>query len=215
MFKYNKTVMDANVFSFIYGCAMRDAILQRSFHGERRWVANVPEAQMIVKKYIERVINGEFSQAGEDVKLAHDEAFCEAAIQVCDAINGYPQKPAGCGPFEFGNAQKLINMTVKHVYLHTYTMNLLNLPQVRERFRYCHCPMDSIMLQKVWELRKSKLDSTFRKPWGNEAFECDETTKKQTLPKRYKLFQNTILDIIAESNGDVFPIEFDYIIWKN
>ena len=87
----------------------------------------------------------------DTVRAAHEKLFLETAINVCKSINNYEGKPDTAGNFSFGNAQKLINMTIKHIYLHTYTIDSLGFPSIRERFRYCHCPMDSIMLQDVWK----------------------------------------------------------------
>lgn len=221
-YNYNNMKMDEKVFNFIYGCALRDAILQKSYDGERTWIgSDVPEAQDYVKKYINRVLMGEFEKDDEAVKKAHDKAFLETAINVCNAINGYIKKPIGAGRFSFGNAQKLINMTVKHVYAHTYSIHTVGYSSIRERFRYCHCPMDSIMLSTVWKeyretfgLKERKiLGSNFGKAWGKEDFEIDKVGNAM-LPTRYTKFQNAILKTIVKDGGNVFPIEYDYIAWK-
>lgn len=221
-YNYNDVKIDEKVFIFIYGCALRDAILQKSYVGKRTWIgSDVPEAQGYVKDYINRVLMGDFRKDDETVKKDHDKAFLETAINVCNAINGYTKKPRGAGMFSFGNAQKLINMTVKHVYAHTYSIHTVGHSSIRECFRYCHCPMDSIMLSTIWkeyreifDLSKRKiLGSDFCKAWGNENFEAD-TFGKAILPTRYVNFQKAILEIIAKDGGNIFPIEYDYIAWN-
>jgi len=215
MYYYNKTAMDKRVFEFIYGCALADAVLQRAFTGERTWITDVSEAKSYVKKYVDDILAGRFAENNDSARDSHEKMFLETSLNVCRAVNDYAQKPDSAGNFSFGNAQKLINITIKHVYLHTYTINALGYPSVREHFRYCHCPMDSIMLQDVWKRKKHELSSDFRKAWGNEDFELDDKTFCPCLPQRYKRFQKMIRDIIKENNGDIFPIEYDCIVWKH
>lgn len=221
MYAYNKVALDDRVFVFIYGCAMHDAILQKSFTGEKKWVGQVSEARTAVKHYIDSVLCGEFSNGSESVEKAHEKAFLETVNAVCCAINTSTLREANADVFSFGNAQKLINMTVKHVYAHTYSN-----PSVRECFRYCHCPLDSIMLGKVWKAYKEAFGKEkttcdlgnsvdFQTSWGNEGSENGRQAKLSVLPPRYSRFQNAIKAIVQKERGDMFPIEFDYIIWKN
>ena len=116
------------------------------------------------------------------------------------------------------NAQKLINIMVKHTYSFCYFT-----PKLRENFRYCHCPLDYIMLNEVWkrykenigtEKRKTTLKNTefFCRAWGNEGQEGDIQPEIYEFPERYLKYQTAIREIIGE--GDLYPIEFDYIVWK-
>lgn len=226
-YTYNHNEISDRVWVFIYGCAMHDAILQQAFTGDKDWIGKVEEPKKILRKYIDRVLTGEFVQNNEEAKNAHDKLFLSTANEICEKINSSPMKPtkskssnSKIGVFSFGNAQKLINMTVKHVYTFTY-----NDPNIRKCFRHCHCPMDSIMLKKVYDLyekeygRKKKLDELtvkFNDPWGNEGWN-DKTETQPTLkdfPPRYKKFQNSILKFIEKNSGDIFPVEFDYRAWK-
>lgn len=216
MYIYNKEEIDSKVFRFIYGCALRDAILQKSFQGKRTWVYDVCEAQKEVKEYINQVLKGDFKENTPEKKNAHDKAFLETAKNVCKAINSYEDKPANAGTFHFGNAQKLINMTVKHVYAHTYSIHTVEYSSIREHFRWCNCPMDQDMLETVWEHyngNEYKYKKDFCAPWGRENFE-NEKNGDPRLPKRYIAFQDTVNAIIKKDNNSVFPIEYDYIDWK-
>lgn len=72
-YNYNDVKIDEKVFIFIYGCALRDAILQKSYVGKRTWIgSDVPEAQGYVKDYINRVLMGDFRKDDETVKKDHD-----------------------------------------------------------------------------------------------------------------------------------------------
>ena len=210
---YNRNEIRAAVFDFIYGCALRDAILQKAFECEdKKWVRKVTVAQALVRNYIDCILRGDYASPAS--KSRHDEFFISTANAVCAAINS--AKPSSCAcTFTFGNAQKLINMTVKHVYAHTYSC-----PKTRECFRNCHCPMDSIMLEKVWKAYKDTFDDKSRKAalissdyfhsaWSNEGI----TLPLSLLPNRYERFQNAIVEIIAKNGGDILPIEYDYLVW--
>jgi hypothetical protein len=225
MYIYDKTHIDVKVFDFIYGCAMHDAILQKAFNSKNKeWVSKVTEAQDAVRAYIDRILSGEFKLDDNSAKVAHDEAFRKTALDVCKKINDAKSiyKDAD-GTFCFGNAQKLINMTVKHVYSHTYSIHTASLGSIRECFRHCHCPMDSIMLDKVWKRYKTEFNTSrpgtalgknFKDPWGSEDFKSDENGNA-LLSDRYKKFQSTIEEILSKTKSDVFPIEYDYLVWKN
>ena len=228
-YNYHSSTMDDVVFNFIYGCALVDAITQKSFDGDKAWIGKeVPEARETVKTYITQVLSGTFEQECDASRAKHEAAFLEAAITLCKQINDKGKALGQKGTFHFGNAQKLINMTVKHVYAHTYSMQAVTGKSMREKFRYCHCPMDQKMLEIVWKAYKNtdrretlghgnkyngKHEAGFCKPWGNEDFALDEH-EKPALPMRYLRFQKGITDHIAAQNGDIFPIEYDYLEWK-
>lgn len=211
MYNYDKAVLDGRIFNFIYGCALHDAVLQKAFKGERKWIEEITEAKEFVKEYINDVISGNLIDESK-----HERKFLETAQNVCRAVNS--KKPDSVGLFSFGNAQKLINMVAKHVYAHTYSIHLAcnGSMSIRENFRYCHCPMDSIMLEKIEKAAKDnkiELVSNFRKSWGSEDFEKDEDGKVK-IPSRYVSFQKAIKEIIQANNGDIFSIEYDYVEWK-
>ena len=220
---YNKDLMNSKAFAFIYGYAIRDAILQQAFKGgKKEWIEKIPEAHAVVRGYVSRVLNGDFSENSTETKAAHDACFIKTARDVCDAIN--QKRPEGVTEsFSFGNAQKLINIITKHIYAHSYTLNLLDCVDIRSRFRFCHCPMDSIMLKTVWDKygelfgnseRRNKLgySTEFRKSWGSEDFEISDGERIQ--PQRYTSYQTAINRIINEEDMQIFPMEYDYLVWK-
>lgn len=208
---YDKDELSAKVFDFIYGSAMRDAILQRAFNGKKDWVGGVENAKDHLRKYVDCIINNKFSSQ-ED----HDQCFIKTANEICKSINK-EKPPIAKDVFSFGNAQKLINIAVKYTYGICYYA-----PELRENFRYCHCPLDSIMLKKVWKLylktkgadkRKVKLKDAdfFLKSWGDEGQDRDIQPEFFDCPERYKTYQSAIREIIGK--GNLYPIEFDYLLW--
>lgn len=209
---YDRQTISNKIFEFIYGCAMRDAILQKAFIGEKSWVEGIEEPKSILKTYIDKVLNNEFESQEN-----HDEIFLETANDIFKAINN--QKPDYASDvFSFGNAQKLINITAKHIYSLCYGNS-----DLRDSFRYCHCPLDSIMLNKVWKMykdcfgndaRRNQLLSKefFCQSWGNEGMQENIQPELLSFPKRYGKFQNAIRDIIGDN--DLYSLEFDYLVWQ-
>ena len=63
MLTYNNDEMNIRTFSFIYGCALHDAILQKAFRGKKDWIAKVTLAQEPVKEYINSVLSGKFKES--------------------------------------------------------------------------------------------------------------------------------------------------------
>lgn len=211
-YSYNQDEISTRIFDFVYGCAMHDAILQRAFIGKKDWVVKVEDAKDHLRKYIDCIINNNFHSQDE-----HDAHFIETANEICKTINA--KKPSVAKDvFSFGNAQKLINIMVKHTYSFCYFT-----PELRDNFRYCHCPLDSIMLNEVWKRYKENVGEEKRKitlknneffcqAWGNEGQEGDVQPEVYEFPERYLKYQIAIREIIGE--GDLYPVEFDYIVWK-
>lgn len=209
---YNKNEALTKTFDFVYGCAMHDAILQRAFNGKKDWVGKVEKSKVLLREYVDKVLENGFSS-----QKNHDAYFLKTVNAICKEIN--TKKPLEAeDSFSFGNAQKLINITIKHIYSFCYYN-----PELREKFRYCHCPLDSIMLNKVWKMykdsfggqkRKNELKDTkfFCRSWGNEGQEGNCQPELLEFPERYVKFQNAIKDIIGTDN--LYSIEFDLLIWQ-
>lgn len=208
--RYDEKVLTEKVFDFLYGCAMRDAIGQKAFQGKKDWVGKLSAPKPVLRAYIDKVLQNGFTSQQE-----HDAYFLQMANKLCNLINSSRPTEA-TGVFSFGNAQKLINMTAKHSYSLCY-----NNPGLREGFRFCHCPVDGIILETVWqryenrfgkEEQLQKLTADFRKPWGNEGTENGIQPELTAFPQRYAAFQKAIYKLIG--NGDIYPVEFDYLYWK-
>ncbi len=173
-----------SVFDFAYGGAMRDAVLRGAYNGERKGLVNNQDAKKKVRKFADRVLAGEFSSQ-ED----YDLAFYDTAEHI-----PLPN-------FTFGNGQKLVNMTLKYLYIGCYYNS-----NMRNVFAFCHCPMDGIMLKKAWDKRTLLSDITlgtynyFLKGWG-----ADIDTA------RYKKFQKAIRFLAAEDG--VTALEYDFLHW--
>ena len=210
---YDQEYISNKVLEFIYDCALRDATLQQAFKGKKDWIKEIDEARQRMRVFTDRLLSGCFESEND-----YNGCFLSTVNTICEIINN--NKPADAiDSFSFGNAQKLINMTAKYVYTLCYMK-----PEMRDRFRFCHCPMDSIMLDRVWrkyeeefgtEKRKNDLEKSddFHKGWGAEGLNDEYGQPKlNAFPHRYELYQNAVKNLIGD--GDLYPIEYDYLVWE-
>jgi len=196
------------IFDFNYGSALGDATMQRAYFGKKIWMREVEAAKKPVRLLCDRVLHGDFHDQEE-----YDNEFYKVGHQVCDAINaaGNYYNKDHPNEFTFGNAQKLINMTMKHMYEMSYVQ-----PDLRNCFQWCHCPADNIMLYSVWNIYKSKNEAEkllgdkydFLKSWSKE--DWTDISRYQTYQKAVRKLS---VEVSAVYNGPLIPIEFDYYIW--
>lgn len=202
--------MDSIIFKFVYIVAMRDATLQRSYDGKKKWLMDCkkfPNSSEKLKKFIDDVVKEKFDNQSD-----YDKRFITVAESICEEINSKAQK----NEFTFGNAQKLINIMMKYYYIHTY-----NSEKAKNAFRFCHCPMDGQLLKAVWEKRNDLSNPSmlgksddFMKSWGKEEFELINGEK--AIPIRYLMFQKAVKELsqsICIKERNLFPLEYDYYIW--
>ena len=198
-----KICLDYHIFKFVYIEAMGDAVNQRAYEGKKKWLEGEDVMKSLkegIEHLINKVINGEYSSQEE-----YDKDFLALTIDVCSCINNKAKN----NKFTFGNAQKLINIMLKYFYITSYKND-----SEKEKFRFCHCPMDQQLLKKVWDIwvEFDKVTTRgqkgyFLKSWGNEDFEEDESGNK-TFPKRYDLFQKKVRYFSKLKNMN--PLEYDY-----
>ena len=176
-----------------------------------------------IKDYITNVIatSGDEAITLDDI----DCLFYTTAITVCDNINNI-NKELKNDTFTFGHAQKLINMTVKYLYIANYfTGHML------DKFKRFHCPMDSKMKDCVVQEYKKHLSSNPKGEnllngisWSNVSWSKLNLTKneedKQKCPA-YDAYQKMVR-YLAENTIDedgnrivLSPLEYDFYMWNN
>ena len=178
--------VDNKIFDFAYMMAFRDATMRNAF--PRR--VGEEDGDFHDRKEIHDYINAIMKIAGQDNQLE----VLGIIKALCDEEN------TDCG-FTFGNAQKLVNMTAKYMFLSTYGDE-----QKGELFGKCHFPMDGVMMEWVTKhCADYGLESvTFKVPWSKLKND-DESLAV------YNTFQDYI-DRIANKE-DVSVIEVDFIFW--
>lgn len=197
--------VDEKIFDFIFIEAMGDATIEGAYgegKSELKDVSKLSQSKKSLCTFVEKVREGGFSNQ-ED----YDDEFLELAKTVCSEIADI----TGDNEFTFGNAQKLINMTLKYFFITTYGRG----KEERDKFQFCHCPMDVTMINTVWghrdelgDLMKEVKSDYFHKSWGNEDFE------NGCYPERYKIFQCAVRFLCDNDKEDLFPIEYDFWKWN-
>lgn len=203
-----KDYINDEIFAFIYTVAMRDAVIQLAYKGEKKplmksEILNLLKGEM--ECLIDKVLNDKYTSQN-----TYDEDFLRATISISKHINNKMRNEE----FTFGNAQKFLNIFLKYLHIISYKNS-----ELKKNFRFCHCPMDQQLLKSIWDSRadidgdiKLKKRDYFLKSWGNENFEIDENGSKM-FPKRYILFQQAVR-CLASKDG-ITPLEYDYRIWNS
>lgn len=201
------------LFAYAYGSALHDAVNQQAFQGKKKPLRNNQKAQNIAKEYIDAILAGsnpDFYETAEKI----EDSFAEFVSANYDEIATFQEDANGDSiipQFRFGNAQKLINMTVKNMYLLAYADENL-----RDKFYRCHSPMDNrivdLMRKELTRLKTEgdKEATALLDQWrdcGNTGWSRIESTDRE----KYEKFQ-VIIRFLAEKDG-ISPIEYDFKMW--
>ena len=207
----NKTMQDY-LFAFAYEEALRDATLMQSFAGEKAYLKKCCAGKKAVREYVDGILSGK-----------QEKSFDETEKAVEDAFNCFIKSNEKNQEFTFGNAQKLINMTVKYMFLSAYAHD--DYSTFRDRFVESHCPMDSIMCQIVknkfdedvsddakaikqrYQHGKSTWKGYLNLPWSSMKRDDNES-----VPVEYSCFQEIVKYLAKKEN--LIPIEYDYKYWE-
>ena len=212
--------IDQKIFDFVYHEALNDATLQGAYYGNKEEIEEIIEAKECIKEYVDKIVRGD----KYDFDAVVDKV--EVALQKSGIITRQGSNDDPKSVFSFGNIQKLINMTVKYIYIGCYSNKRL-----RGRFKDCHCPMDNYMLKIVWkeydklEVKNEDLLLTLNDGskksrsisgvcWSQIGF--DSTGDKKSK-KIYDNFQRMINELCKakskELSRKVSPVEYDYFMW--
>lgn len=199
--------LNDNIFRFIYITAMRDAVGQKAYDGNKKWTERndiYQSLKNIIEPLVKNVLNNIYLSSEE-----YDAELLKVIIHVCDYMNIQKE----CNKFTFGNSQKLVNMIMKYFYITCYDDD-----NNKSNFRYCHCPVDSIMLQRVWsKCRDRDKEKTNRKrdwflqSWSKEEFDTGVNGNRK-YPERYNAFQQAVRYFSGDKK--ISPIEFDFEEWN-
>ena len=243
--------IDDAIFDFAYVMAMRDATQQRAFSATDKkllWQAHSDEnreealaplrenIKKLLRNYIGKILDEnvkpedvpDFYEVADKIQRAANEFVKEASMKVPPKEG--EQADGKLAVFTFGNTQKLINMTVKYMFIATYDR-----PELRERFKQCHCPMDSIMLDQVakrvgvveTESKQKEFATKFVKvvkhrdgskehkikdiSWSTLEWKSSGKGTETGAPNEYLLFQAAIKELAEEKSLN--PIEYDFFAW--
>lgn len=181
-------MINDKIFGFIYGLALRDATIRVTESGVKDKLLKNVKIKELVKHYAEDIIEG---KEPDFYKVAQNIESNKDGVKIT-----------------FGNIQKLLNMTMKYLYIKYYDD-----ADVRRYFRVCHAPLDGIMRDFVYTKYKDLFGKApkYRKSMSWSTLELGN----KDYIESYKQFQQAVRDIINESKLNMIPIELDYVAWKN
>ena len=200
--------LQKTIFDFSYGAALGDAIGQKAFEGKKKPLRDNEEAKYIARQYIDDIINGkkpDFYKTSYALEKSFTQYIAENKSKIIYIKkDGNPSDPI----FRFGNAQKLLNMLAKNMFLLVYQDELL-----RANFAQCHCPMDNIMIAIVKEELKGTDEkaSLLLKRYKDSEKLAWSRIEEEDL-EQYEAFQACV-KFLADKQ-DISPIEYDYWQWK-
>ena len=203
--------IDLYIFDFCYELALQDATIRSAFTGPLVDIRNINGIKVIIESYISALFN-----VNEDIPKP-----IEVINSIVELLRDYNDRKESTKQFRFGNVQKLVNMTVKYLYIKAYNCNIL-----RCRFNNCHCPIDSQIIGKLKRYLVNNEDAYNR--WNARLVEYRQKglIKRRSIDTmlnnisfsninqhEYQLCQE-IIDSIVENDDEITnAIEFDYKYW--
>lgn len=195
--------MNDKIFEFAYELALRDATMMKAYpvkdkNQYLRKTEVAEKAKQHLKDYVDKIIESELTEA------EHEDMFNNLSKELANVFTVNNCTKA----FTFGNIQKLINMTVKYMYIATY-----NNKELRKNFKCCHCPLDRKMRDVIWSKIKDKEIDGCEKEINylrEKGFKNCVWSKLENPDGFYKAFQTIVRHIEKDGN----PIEFDYKNWS-
>ncbi len=201
--------LQKTIFDFAYGAALGDATGQKAFEGKKKPLRHNEKAKDIAREYIDGIIRGitpDFFKITEALEKSF-EYYIKNNINYIkyETKDGKQPEPV----FRFGNAQKLINMLAKNMFLLVYQDESL-----REKFKQCHCPMDNVMIDTVKRELAEKGDEEAKHLLAE--YKKSEKAAWSRIERgnfeQYENFQKCVRYLASKEN--LSPIEYDYMMWE-
>jgi len=210
--KYDVDVQN-RIFDFCYMNALRDATLQLAFSGKTKDIAESEDVKELVKEYAR-------SLAGITKPIQDDNYIYNLIDLITNMAPQSHDKENRIVMFKYGNAQKLVNMTAKYLFIRNYSKM-----EYIELFKKCHCPMDSLIIKAMKKDIKirSDLDKSIKAIYDGIYDKENTNTWREYLDlpwslcseERYRFFQTVINKIIENKyNNEISPLEYDYLMWN-
>ena len=192
-------VINEHIFSFIYGKALDDAMMQvyKNESGDKDTLAENDAIRDVVKIYAERLINGDSPD------------FYDTVSEILDQNDKSERR---IKHLTFGKVQKLVNMTTKYLYIKYYDD-----PEMKHRFDKCDAPLDNIIRDFVFEsyfiVQGRKRKRGENPPGFDKEFSWSALDGADGI-KVYQSFQNAVDFIIQKKDLEISRLEFDYRYWE-
>ena len=193
------------VFDFIYEESMNDATRRTDAASSKSNIMKIEEIKTVVRDYAEQIINGIDENKGSKFEISK-KYFMQCTDSILEAIAKAKKrgKPACC--FTFGNAQKLVNMIMKRLYIRHYGTDRAT------GFKYCFCPMDMRMRDKIAKEYKKVFEKTVEYDCQCAWSKMDKQGKNKYDIENFWLFQKAIDDLLGDKKYMDYKnrLEMDY-----
>lgn len=208
-----QATIDDKIFNFAYIMAMRDATQQQAFPAaNKKLLWEKADETVVAYSLLKGYINDILDKGKQEQDFYEVEKDIEKAVNEFIKTNGMKKATKKDEPesnedavFTFGNAQKLINMTAKYMFISAYQDS-----DKAKLFDQCHCPMDSVMIEKVASRAKGSADVYADvKLFKNSNVRWSRITSEKKEP--YEAFQRVVQCLAKEQK--LSPLEFDFHVW--
>lgn len=200
----NQNINDL-IFDFCYEMALRDSTMRKSYSGKLENLRpgkdkkDANAMRSVVRRYIDSL---------------HGDMNSDQIINVINKVIKASENIDKCNSFSFGNAQKLVNMTAKYMYIAVYQTESL-----RKKYRNCHCPMDSIIVDKlICDIKKqgktneaiSSFQSILRRK--DRAWISFLKTPLCKVEEMHYMYFQYLISMVKDE--DISLLEYDYYNWR-
>lgn len=172
-------LIEEDIFKFAYVLAFRDATMRKAYQ-------NDSDDKKACKENAKTVVNDALKV------FLSDKVFMPM-----EYIDGILDKTKDNG-FSFGNAQKLLNMFFKYLYIGGSFD-----PKMKKKFDACDCPIDGVMIKIIRE--NPRVSTEFKK-----VFPSDFPWSKKLTPEKYNVFQEEVDRLKDEGTS---RLKFDFDNW--
>lgn len=175
---------------------IKDVICREAYKDIKRNLHNIGAADQ-EKQEVFEMINISITEYFNKPAIKNQGEYDKWHRKICDSIIN-KLKSVITNDMTYGKAQKLLNMTMKHLYCFSDANE--------EYFKYCHIPVDSNV---IWWYNK----------YSGNSFKTEWTKMKK---ENYTDFQNNMRDFLESENNNILRyenepftlLESDFVIWK-
>ena len=192
------------LFDFIYLNACRAATTRTELASCQKRVFYNDKCKALVYKFVDSVMCGIYISQNQ-----YDSNFNACVEEMIRCFNGSIA-------FTFGNAQKIINITLKFLYINCYSSISL-----RDNFKFCHCPLDRKVKENAWielkSLKKQEMEQSELKEYDglltpeNRKILNQPWSKLESKNGQYELYQRII--VFLSGRRGIYPLEYDFMSW--
>jgi len=224
-----------NIFCFIFEMAFKDATLRNAFvnpyksknkyegktdnESEQHAENAFDELKDNIRSFTKKPVAEYLDSMLDNEHTVEDKCKYKCMLDVLNEVKEINTQIKKVDPkhkgFTFGNAQKLVNMSAKYLYIACYAN-----PEMRMRFDECDCPMDSIMIKGVInEAKEVGKDNKFKKLRNNTSWSSLSINDGNyenievfinSIPEEYYEFQQWIRKNKYEYEN---VLDFDFRKW--